>query len=417
MLIDEDNRASALMMSPMAAGRNVNERNKCRSKELPPRQLYLSQRLNLDHLSNIFIKSTSSSASSRGSTSSASEAGDLVDLPSDIYCTKSGHRATNGNELSVFRGERVQTKSLTGEWVKAREMARGEEGRWIPSEVLTLSSPKAAGRAAPSFACNTKEQAEKSALLSGFTNVEPMMRDGSVGAAKKTVRFKEEEPEILTDASSVALSKSPSVSSLDDLPAIQIASGRLTPPSIQQSDGCGRREEDKQMLRVYAGNFDPEGGYRTIMADESATLSQIAEQARLKFRHLASEATGTRCYISIVHIDTGHALFLPSPHSTLDLGTAIELAKKATLMQSPMPAKKTKSIRRLARRLAKLHGGGKQPEWIQPATDDRAIEAESAGLLEDVCLTGGINVVPMIGLLRDKSTDFVTRYRFVLNVR
>lgn len=279
-----------------------------------------------------------------------------------VYYAKEDYVARTVDQLSLFKGDRVKAiDDSNGPNVLVS--VAGETGV-VPSSVLTLKPAE-------------------------FTDSTPLLL---AEPTKKTVRFKDEHEEIPLSYDKLAFSSR--VSSVDDLPGIMIATG--VPP-----------KDPSQLLRVYAGNSGQVlgGGYRTLLANESDTIEQLTMRAVQRFR-LTLDPFTTRAYLTLENVDTHHSLLLPDP-SVTTLGTVIELAKRATWMQSPVPKESNSGFKRLAKKIAKFQDGRK-PNWLQ--TDNRSISSDSSG--EQV-----VSDQPSpLGITRDPSSDFETGYKFYLNL-
>jgi hypothetical protein len=278
-----------------------------------------------------------------------------------IYYAREDYVAKTMDQLSLFRGDKVKALDCSGGPHMLVSVA-GETG-FVPSSVLTLTPTE-------------------------FIVPSPLLLKEST---KKIVRFKEEPEEISYPHDDLMLTSR--VSSIDDLPGIVIATGV---PS----------KDSSQMLRVYAGNFSQEwSGYRTLLASEGDTMEQLIKSAIQRFR-LTLNQSNLGAYLTLENPDTHHSLLLPDPRITT-LGTVIELAKRATQMQGPIPKESSNGLRRLAKKIAKIQNGRK-PAWCQ--IDNRSIGSDSSGELVPT------DQPSLLGLTRDPSSDFETGYKLYLNL-
>ena len=146
----------------------------------------------------------------------------------------------------------------------------------------------------------------------------------------------------------------------------------------------------EQLLRIYAGNFTTVQGYKTMLMEEAASMTEVADKACEKFGVVGD---GYDYMLSLVHYDSHEILQVAANYS---LGTVIELAKRATLLEGNFSAITSQSLARLPKKLrkqqAKLvrasHGPGLASPLVQLSVGE---------------------------LQRDCDSDFVTHYKFVLN--
>jgi hypothetical protein len=156
--------------------------------------------------------------------------------------------------------------------------------------------------------------------------------------------------------------------------------------------------QNAQLLRIYAGNFTAVNGYKTILVDEDASMAEVADKACDKFGVIGD---GFDYMLSVVHYDSHEILHVAANYS---LATVIELAKRATLLEGQYAETTDKSISRLSRRLRK-----QQDKSIRLCKS--ALPSPSGtGLASPLFMQSLAEE-----LTRDKESDFVTHFKFVLN--
>lgn len=165
-----------------------------------------------------------------------------------------------------------------------------------------------------------------------------------------------------------------------------------------------RKSTSEQLLRVYAGNFSAIHGYKTMLVDEEATAGEVADMACEKFG-LASD--GYDYLLSVVHHESHEILQISANYS---LGTVIELAKRATLLESEFSPETEQSLSRLSKRLRRQH------DRMLRQCKNLAMPSPTSSIIS----FGSISSLPRVQFLfenisRDSKSDFITHYKFVLN--
>lgn len=189
---------------------------------------------------------------------------------------------------------------------------------------------------------------------------------------------------------------------------------------------------DQQLLRVYAGNFTSLHGYKTLLVEEVCSMAEVAERACEKF---ALVGDGHDYVLSVVHFDTHEILPVAA---TTTLASVIEMAKRATIMEGSFAPETGRSWARLPRTARRRHEKRAKQHW-------QALVASTPGPLSygggggggssgkshlTTPMTPGMKSAtfsclasPVIQLAhasesdlpRDRASDFVTHYKFVLN--
>lgn len=186
---------------------------------------------------------------------------------------------------------------------------------------------------------------------------------------------------------------------------------------------------DQQLLRVYAGNFTSLHGYKTLLVEEACSMAEVAERACEKFTLIND---GHDYVLNVVHFDT-HEI-LPVAATTI-LASVIEMAKRATIMEGGFAPETGRSWARLPRTARRRHERRAKQHWqaLVASTPGPLGYGSGAGAGKSyptTPMTPGVKSTnfsclasPVIQLAhaseadlpRDRGSDFVTHYKFVLN--
>lgn len=177
------------------------------------------------------------------------------------------------------------------------------------------------------------------------------------------------------------------------------------------SRGAGARElmVGEQLLRVYAGNFTGVHGYKTLHITEGATMAEVADKAVEKF---GLHGDRFNYVLSVVHYESHEVLQVAANYT---LGTVIEMAKRATLMEDQLGPATNYSISKLPRKYRKQTDKTARlcrSALATPLTP--GLSANSSNAFS--CLASPVvQALSDCDLARSRETDFVTHYKFVLN--
>ena len=166
-----------------------------------------------------------------------------------------------------------------------------------------------------------------------------------------------------------------------------------------------RSNQDSQLFRVYSGNFTATFGYKTLQVEERASLEDMLEIAKDKF---GLSQDGFKYSLCLVHVDTCEQLPLSKAH---DLANIIELAKMATIIEETHAPETKKSLAKLPRSIKRRYETTKKSMSYAATPKSQAIRSSSFS-----CLASPVVHLASSGnLQRDKRSDFVTHFKFVLN--
>lgn len=159
----------------------------------------------------------------------------------------------------------------------------------------------------------------------------------------------------------------------------------------RQTDG---NQDEEQMIRIYSGNFKAESSYKTCMMKESETMTRLHDKAVNLFKMHENDRTGYE--LSLAHVITHQVIPL---RPTVTVGSAIELAKLATIEEGDVLDHKGKPVKRHRKKLPKEH-----LELLK-----RRSSSPQQGFFDDNADVSRIR--------RDKKSDFPTHYKFILNLK
>lgn len=167
----------------------------------------------------------------------------------------------------------------------------------------------------------------------------------------------------------------------------------------------------KQLLRIYAGNFSAVHGYKTLLLDEETPMAEVAEMAVDKF---GLQGDRFNYMLSVVHCETHEILHVSANYT---LAMVIELAKRATLMEGEFVPVTDSSLAALPRRVKKRQSKALCTSKSVATTPVLPSKGEVwHETLSFSCLASPVvQALAELDLARDRTSDFVTHYKFVLN--
>ena len=171
----------------------------------------------------------------------------------------------------------------------------------------------------------------------------------------------------------------------------------------------------KQLLRIYAGNCSAVHGYKTLLLDEDTAMAEVADMAVDKF---GLHGDRFNYMLSVVHCETHEILHVAANYT---LAMVIELAKRATLMEGDFVAVTDSSLAALPRRVKKRQSKSLRMSKSTLATPAPLTPGPGKGDLGHdprsfSCIASPVvQALSELDLTRDRASDFITHYKFVLN--
>ncbi len=163
-----------------------------------------------------------------------------------------------------------------------------------------------------------------------------------------------------------------------------------------------------QSIRVYTGNFAPqsggEGEHVLLTVDESSTMDSVLHEAYVRF-FAEAEDDHYDYVLSLVHFESHELLDIDGQYT---VARAAELAKAMTLLEPSYSAETVASLHKASKGARKRHARvmKKCAGVLQrPLEGAQGLHVASSQLNRHV----------MQSIKRDRTTDFVTHYKFVLN--
>lgn len=153
-------------------------------------------------------------------------------------------------------------------------------------------------------------------------------------------------------------------------------------------------QDQKGMVKVFAGNFMPISTYKTCILEDSSTLLELEAVAK-RLYHVDDKAEDYE--LTMVHSHSHHVLPVRESYS---LGTLMEIAKISTVEDGHLRDEKGKYCSRHRKKLSRSH-----LSILRKRQQSISLKGIKAGFSME------------IDLERHSSSDFPTNYRFILNLK